>query len=406
MSNEFKAEITWRDIATIKPYENNAKLHSKEQVSKIATSIKEFGWDQAIVIDGDGIIIKGHGRALAAAELGLAMVPVTVRTDLTPAQVRAARIADNAVAESGWNKGLLSLELQDLKLIDFDVKLIGFDSKLLKSLLAPKLVEGLTDPNDVPADVELRCKPGDLWLLGNSRLMCGDSTSPEQVARLMNGQKADMIFTDPPWNVNYGAVADGNAQGYKPRTIMNDHMDADSWVTFVDGFCASLYKFSKAGAPIYLVMSAQEWPTIDAGLRKHNFHWSSTIIWAKDRLVLSRKDYHTQYEPIWYGWNGDAPRLAQVADRTQSDVWNVDRPSKSELHPTTKPIELIERALNNSSMVGDCVLELFGGSGSTLIACEKNGRTCNSMELDPKYASVIVKRWEEFTGKSAVLSAD
>jgi DNA modification methylase len=225
----------------------------------------------------------------------------------------------------------------------------------------------------------------------------------EAYARILQGDRADMIFTDPPWNVNYGAVEKGNAMGYKPRTILNDYMDDDAWLEFVNGFTVPMFVHSKAGAPIYLVMSAQEWPVIDGSLRDAGFHWSSTIIWAKDRLVLSRKDYHTQYEPIWYGWNADGPRLAEVKDRKQSDVWNIERPSRSELHPTTKPVELITRALQNSSKRGDIVLEPFCGSGSTLIACQQTDRSCRAIELDPKYVDVIIQRWETLTGEKAEL---
>jgi DNA modification methylase len=182
---------------------------------------------------------------------------------------------------------------------------------------------------------------------------------------------------------------------------MNDHMEAGQWNDFVKGFCVNLKSYSKPGAPIYLVMSAQEWPVIDLNLREAGFHWSSTIIWAKDRLVLSRKDYHTQYEPIWYGWNDSAARLVEVADRKQTDLWQIERPSKSELHPTTKPIELITKALHNSSKVGDIVLDAFGGSGSTLIGAEKTKRNCRMIELDPKYCDVIIERWEKLTGLEA-----
>jgi DNA modification methylase len=181
-------------------------------------------------------------------------------------------------------------------------------------------------------------------------------------------------------------------------------MEADEWQSFVAGFVSNFSSFSKGGCPIYLVMSAQEWPVIDATLRDHNFHWSSTIIWAKDRLVLSRKDYHTQYEPIWYGWNDAAPRLSPVEDRKQSDLWQFDRPSRSDLHPTTKPVELLVRMIQNSSKRGDVVLEPFAGSGSTLIACEQTDRKCRAIELDPKYVDVIVKRWETLTGLTATVS--
>ncbi len=219
----------------------------------------------------------------------------------------------------------------------------------------------------------------------------------------MGGARADLIFTDPPWNVNYGADMDeNNAQGYRPRTIMNDSMKPEDWLKFCRALTGTLFIASKPGCPIYLVMSAQEWPIIDGALRDAGFHWSSTIIWAKDRLVMSRKDYHTQYEPIWYGWNETGPRLSPLEDRCQSDLWAIDRPSKSELHPTTKPIELVERAIANSSKKGDLVLDLFGGSGSTLIAATKVGRRSCLMELDPKYCDVILKRWAEMTGGDPV----
>lgn len=264
---------------------------------------------------------------------------------------------------------------------------------------------GMDGEDDIPAvPEEAKSKLGELYALGEHRLLCGDSTDPEVIGRLMGEERAHLIFTDPPWNVNYGAdMEQGNAQGYKPRTIMNDHMNPAQWKEFVDGITRSLYTASKPGCPIYLVMSAQEWPVIDLSLREAGFHWSSTVIWAKDRLVLSRKDYHTQYEPIWYGWNGEGPRLSPVLDRKQSDLWQIQRPSRSDLHPTTKPVELVERAIMNSSKRGNVVLDLFGGSGSTLIASEKTGRRCFMTELDPRYVDVICKRFEELTGQKAKL---
>lgn len=220
---------------------------------------------------------------------------------------------------------------------------------------------------------------------------CGKEFTPEQ-------EKADIIFTDPPWNVNYGA--DDNDGHYRKRTIKNDNMKAPDWTLFCDELAGNLFLFSKPGAAIYLVMSAQEWPVIDVALRDNGFHWSSTIIWVKDRLVLSRKDYHTRFEPLWYGWNGEAPRLHPLKDRKQDDVWEIPRPHVSELHPTTKPIELVEKAIINSSSPGNIVLDLFGGSGSTLIAAHKCGRKCRIMELDEKYADVIVQRYVDFSIKN------
>ena len=244
-------------------------------------------------------------------------------------------------------------------------------------------------------------QPGDIWLLGKHRLMCGDSTKQESVSILMDGDKADMAFTDPPWNVNYGAVKEGNAQGYKPRTILNDFMGTEDFKEFMYKTFSCLNFAQKDGAMTYVVMSAQEWGNMMLTLAQNSFHWSSTIIWNKDTLVLSRKDYHTKYEPIWYGWKEGA-RLCPLEDRKQSDVWDVDRPKKSEEHPTMKPVELVERAITNSSKQGDIVIDLFGGSGTTLIASEQTERRCRMMELDPRYVDVIVKRYIGVTGKTDV----
>lgn len=263
------------------------------------------------------------------------------------------------------------------------------------------------DPDHVPEPpVHPTAVKGDLYLLGPHRLLCGDSVAVTDVERLMNGEKADLVFTDPPWNVNYGANKNPAGWSGKNRQIMNDHMEPDDWLAFLNGIAASLALSTKPGCPLYCVMSAQEWPVIDKSLREAGFHWSSTIIWAKDRMVLSRKDYHTQYEPIWYGWNDQGPRLAPLEDRTQTDLWQINRPSVSDLHPTTKPIDLIARAVKNSSKEGGLVLDLFGGSGSTLIAAQATNRRCFAMELDPKYVDVIVRRWEGVTGQKAVRAVE
>ena len=261
--------------------------------------------------------------------------------------------------------------------------------------------DGLTDEDEIPElEEEHISKLGDVWILGNHRLMCGDSTKSEDVGLLMNGIKADMVFTDPPWNVNYGA--DQKHPSWKPRTILNDFMGTEDFKDFMDSTFAQLNEHSNKGCPTYVVMSAQEWGNMMLTLAMNEYHWSSTIIWNKSSLVLSRKDYHTKYEPIWYGWLEGEARLCPLEDRKQSDVWDIDRPSRSELHPTTKPVELVERAIKNSSKKDDYVLDLFGGSGTTLIAAEKSNRKNMSMELDPKYVDVIIKRWQEYTGKDAI----
>lgn len=395
-----KREIIYKKTKDLIPYARNSRTHSDEQVAQIVASIKEFGFTNPILVDEEGLIIAGHGRVQAAQRLKLDEVPTIVLEYLTDAQKKAYVIADNKLAlNAGWDFDMLKVEFNDLIDMDFDLSLIGFDDKELNQILADP-TEGLVDPEVIPeTPVEPISKVGDMWLLGNHRLLCGDSTLVDNIDRLMIN-KADMIFSDPPWNVNYG---DNLANGkYKDRKILNDSMNAEDWNVFVDGFCKSFLIGSKPGAIVYLVMSAQEWPVIDKYLRENNFHWSSTIIWKKDTLVISRKDYHTQYEPIWYGWNSDASRLKVLEDRKQSDVWDIDRPKVSDLHPTTKPIELVERAINNSSSPNDVILDLFLGSGSTLIASEKTGRICYGMELDPKYADVIIKRWQDFTGKDAI----
>ena len=393
-------------IETLIPYANNARTHSDAQVAQISASIREFGFNNPVLIDEQSSIIAGHGRVLAARKLELDSVPCIRLNHLSETQRRAYIIADNKLAmNAGWDDELLALEFEGLGEEGFDLELTGFTLDEIAEL-SPKITEGLTDEDAVPEVPETPItKLGDVWLLDKHRVMCGDSTSIDAVETLMDGQKASLVVTDPPWNVAYGTNLANNAQGYKARTILNDSMDAGKWAEFLSAVVGNLSLVTLPGCPLYCVMGASEWPAIDKALRDGGFHWSSTIIWAKDQLVMSRKDYHTQYEPIWYGWNERAARLWTVKDRKQSDLWECKRPKSSPLHPTTKPVELIERAVLNSSNVGAVVFEPFGGSGSTLIACEKTGRVNRSMEIDPKYVDVIVKRWQEFTGKKATLES-
>jgi DNA modification methylase len=404
--NQPKIEL--RGIDTLIPYINNSRQHSDEQVAQIAASIKEFGWTNPILVDGNNGLIAGHGRLLAARKLNMDKIPVIELAHLSEIQKKALIIADNKLAlNADWDNELLMLELQQLNADEFNLELLGFDEKELDALLNPITgTTGLVDEDNIPEPPdEPKTKLGDIYILGNHRLMCGDSTSIDAVEKLMDGEKASLVVTDPPWNVAYGTNLANNAQGYKAREIMNDNFATDKeWEDFLTGTFTCISLVTLPGCPIYCVMGASEWPAVDKALRMAGFHWSSTIIWTKDTLVLSRKDYHTQYEPIWYGWKSDGPRIWTVQDRKQSDVWECNRPKRSDLHPTTKPVELIERAILNSSNQGVTIFEPFGGSGSTLIACEKSGRKNRTMELDPKYCDVIVKRWEEFTGKTAVLS--
>ena len=381
-------------IDLLKPYGQNAKIHPQEQVEKIIKSIEEFGFITPCVIDADYNIIAGHGRIMASKQMGLEKVPCVFIEGLTEVQRRAYILADNRLGELGeWDMDLVFDELEDLADVDFDIEVTGFE--MPEEL--PEIEEGeyeFTPPE------EPRAKLGDLWILGEHRLICGDSTDINVIDRLMGGQKADVVFTDPPWNVNYGA--DDNDSHYKPRTILNDSMSTEDFKDFMSSAFETMNMASKDGAMTYVVMSSQEWGNLMLSLFENGYHWSSTIIWAKDKFVMSRKDYHTQYEPIWYGWK-EGSRLHPLKDRTQSDLWEIPRPMRSDEHPTMKPIELVARALVNSSNKGDNVLDLFGGSGTTLIASEETNRKCFMCELDPYYIDVIINRWENATGKKAVL---
>lgn len=388
-------EIQYFSPHELIPYENNAKEHDKKQISNVAMSIKKYGFQQPIVVDKDMVIIVGHCRYLAALKLGLEEVPVVIADNLTPEEVAEFRLVDNKSNESEWIVDMLQIEVPSLPgLEDFD-----FDWGLPKIFDQEEVVE---DDFDEEPPEEPFSQRGDIFILGDHRLMCGDSTDENDVKALMDGGKADMVFTDPPWNVNYGGMDEDNPQGYKPRTIMNDSMSTEAFKEFMNSAFARMNEASKDGCMTYVVMSAQEWGNLMLTLVENGYHWSSTIIWNKDHLVLSRKDYHTKYEPIWYGWKDGAPRLCPLEDRKQSDVWDFERPTRSDEHPTMKPVALVARAIQNSSHPNDVVLDLFGGSGTTLIASEQTGRSCRMMELDPKYCDVIVTRYLRLNGNNTV----
>lgn len=375
------------------------------EYKRIERSIEEFGYvDPIIWNERTGTIVGGHQRLTVMKNLGVLEVDVSV-VDLDETAEKALNIALNKITGE-WDDEALASLLKDLDGEGYDLDITGFSMDEVTDLF-DAFDEPLADPEEDNFDLDeaMENAPaisqlGDVWRLGNHRLMCGDSTSEADVSVLMDGNKAQMVFTDPPWNVNYGDVKEGNSQGYKPRKILNDFMGTEDFKQFMNAIFANSAAFSEDGACTYVVMSAQEWGNMMLTLAMNDYHWSSTIIWAKDSLVLSRKDYHTQYEPIWYGWKGGAPRLMPLEDRKQSDVWEVARPKKSELHPTMKPIELVARAINNSSKRGWTVLDLFGGSGSTLIASEQTGRVNRSMELDPRYVDVIVERYKEWKGNT------
>lgn len=386
-------------LADLREYENNPR-NNDGAVAAVAESIKSFGWRVPLVVDKDNIIVAGHTRYKAAQRLGLDKVPCIIADDLTPEQCRAYRLADNKTGElAEWDFSALEIELAELSEMDIDFDMSDFGFELSEIEDPQEVIED--EAPEVDEEAEPTVQLGDIWQLGTHRIMCGDSTDGADVEKLMNGEKADMVFTDPPWNVNYGDMKKDNPQGYKPRKILNDFMGTEEFKEFMFKAFKCMNSASKDGAMTYVVMSAQEWGNMMLTLAMNNYHWSSTIIWNKDSLILSRKDYHTRYEPIWYGWKEGA-RLCPLQDRKQSDVWDIARPKKSEEHPTMKPIELVAKAVNNSSRRDNNVLDLFGGSGSTLIACEQLGRRCFTMELDPKYCDVIIKRWEALTGEKAV----
>lgn len=381
-------------------HEDPANARVGHDLDRIAASLKAYGQRKPVIANrAQGNKLEaGNGTWRAAKSLGWTHIAV-VFVDDDPATAAAYGVADNRTAElSRWDNDALreiAASVGDL--------FTGFEAAELDDLVGkavsiatPAVADPETDPSRAEElQAKWQVQVGDVWQCGVHRAMCGDSTQRSDVARLMAGALARLIWSDPPWNVNYGG---GEHPAYSDRGMNNDNL-GERFAAFVDLFVTQFRSFCEPGAPIYIVMGGQEWPVIDGALRKVGFHWSSTIIWLKDALILSRKDYHTQYEPMWYGWDNRAPRLVKVEDRKISDVWLIDRPKKSEEHPTMKPLELVERSLANSSHMGDIVLDLFAGSGTTLLACERLGRVCRTMDNDPKYVAVCLERWSVATGQ-------
>ncbi len=394
-------EIRMVAVDTLIPYARNARTHNDAQVAQIAASIAEYGWTNPILTDGERGVIAGHGRLMAARKLGLKEVPVIELAHLTPEQKKAYILADNRIAENaGWDQELLKLELAELQAADYDLSIMGFTDEEIDDLLNPQDEGGgLTEDDAIPEPpVDPVSRLGDLWILGNHRLLCGDSTVLSDVERLMGGQLADMAFTDPPYNVDYGNSAKDKMRG-KDRRILNDAL-GDGFYKFLYDACLNLIIMTKGAC--YVCMSSSELHTLQKAWLDAGGKWSTFVIWAKNSFTLGRADYQRQYEPILYGWKQGSDHF-WCGDRDQADVWFYNKPRVNDLHPTMKPVELVERAVKNSSKSRDIVLDLFGGSGTTAIACEKTNRHARLMELDPKFVDVIVKRWEDFTGKKAVL---
>ena len=397
--------IEYRRVDLLIPYARNAKRHSDAQVAQIAASIREFGWGAPLLVDGDNNVIAGHGRLLAARKLGLSEVPVVAMAHLTDTQRKALILADNKIAENAsWDDELLGLELSELQEAGFDLDLTGFTPEEWDALICGEEPDnpGLTEENAVPEVPENPVsKPGDLWILGGHKLLCGDATQPESYKALLGDELVDMTFTDPPYNVNYANSAKDKLRG-KNRPILNDNLGAD-FERFLKSACQNILSVTKGA--VYIAMSSSELDTLQTAFRSAGGKWSTFIIWAKNTFTLGRADYQRQYEPILYGWR-DGTDHYWCGARDQGDVWQIKKPQKNDLHPTMKPVELVERAIRNSSKTQDIVLDPFGGSGSTLIACEKSGRRARLIELDPKYVDVIIRRWQDFSGQEAKRASD
>ena len=385
-------------VSSLIPYARNSRTHSDEQVAQIAASIREFGFTNPVLIDANGTIIAGHGRVMAAKKLGLDEVPCLRLGHLTPSQIRAYVIADNKIAlNAGWDDEMLKAELLTLQEDGFNTDLTGFSDDELNALLTVETVEGETDPDEVPEPpVEPITKLGDIWILGNHRLMCGDSTSIDSVNRLMGGEHANLLLTDPPYNVAYeGKTEDA-------LTIQNDSMGNESFAQFLRDAYSTADTVMKEGAVFYIWHAPSEVYNFSKAVFEVGWKLRQCLIWNKNALILGRQDYHWKHEPCLYGWKEGAAHY-WGSDRTQTTVLDFNKPRRNGEHPTMKPVELFEYQIKNSSKPLDVVLDLFGGSGTTAIACEKTGRKARLMELDPKYCDVIVKRWEDFTGKKARL---
>ena len=380
------------DIDKLVPYARNARTHSKEQIAQLRSSLREFGFVSPVIIDSNYNIIAGHGRVAAAKEEGYKTVPCVFAENLTEAQKRAYILADNSLAmNAGWDEQMLAVELSDLQADAFDVSLLGFtDAELNKLSGAAENVK----EDDFDVDEELKkpaiTKPGDLWLLGNHRLVCGDSTKADTFVLLMDGKLANLTVTDPPYNVNYKGSA---------GKIQNDNMADDKFYQFLFDALTNTEKAMAQDASIYVFHADTEGLNFRRAFSDAGFYLSGTCIWKKQSLVLGRSPYQWQHEPILFGWK-KAGKHEWYSDRKQSTIWEFDKPKKNADHPTMKPVTMLAYAILNSSMSNCIVLDPFGGSGSTLIACEQTGRICDMIELDEKYCDVIVKRYIETKGNA------
>ncbi|EEU85720.1 DNA modification methylase [Enterococcus faecalis] len=373
------------------PYEKNPR-HNEDAITAVAKSIEKFGFKVPIVVDASNVIVNGHTRVKAAKYLGLKEVPTIIADDLTPEQIKAFRLADNKVGEiATWDEELLNAELDELADLDFDMTEFGFDLPDIEG----EEVEVIEDEFEEELPAEPISKLGDIYQLGRHRLMCGDSTNSLEVEKLMGNKKADLLITDPPYNVAY------EGKGKEALTIKNDSKETNEFHSFLyEAFSAAINNM-KLGSSFYVWYASSEVVNFHTALEEAGFLVKQELIWNKNSMVLSRQDYHWKHEPCLYGWASGGSH-SWYSDRKQTTILNFDRPTVNKEHPTMKPVALFDYQIKNSSKRGDCILDLFGGSGTTLIACEQNEREAYLMELDPRYVDVIIARWEAFTGEVAV----
>ena len=422
-------------IEDLRAYDRNARTHSASQVDQLVNSIREFGFTNPVLVDENNELIAGHGRTAAARKMGLTEVPAIRLVGLSESQKKALRIADNQLAlNAGWDMDLLAAEVAELQDESFDLDILGFDSKFLDELLDGSALEGDElpgeDDDQEPAGMgdpgDYVSTNGDVWLLGKHRVMCGDSTNLENVQAMMGGAQADMVWTDPPYNVAY--------EGQDGMTIQNDDMGDSEFRQFLRDVFASAFAVTKEGGPIYIAHADSEGLNFRAAMIEAGWLYKQCLIWVKNTFVMGRQDHHWQHEPILYGWKpgsahcwyGDRnkstvfdddldikalgkPELVRLVQELKNQlhttIYREPKPASSKLHPTMKPVSLVAHQIQNSSERGDVVLDLFGGSGTTLMACEKTGRVNRSMELEPRYCDAIIQRWQSQTGKKARLES-
>ena len=387
-------EMKMVETSKLIPYVNNARTHSQEQVNKLRGSLREFGFINPVIIDSDFNVIAGHGRLMAAKEEGIEEVPCVLVDYLTEAQKKAYILADNRYAQdAGWDEELLRLEIEALEGMDFDVSLTGFDDQEIADLFADGESTGAEDDDfDLSDALEKAAfvERGDVWQVGRHRLMCGDATSPEDVATLMGGKKANLIITDPPYNVAFES-SDG-------LSIKNDKMENDKFYEFLLAAFKNMAEHLEKGGSAYVFHADTEGLNFRKAFIDAGFHLSGCCIWVKNSLVLGRSDYQWQHEPVLYGFLQNGKHYwSKNAGRSQTTIWNFDKPKKNKNHPTSKPLDLLAYPIGNSSQENAIVIDTFGGSGSTLMTCEQTNRICHTMELDEKYASVILRRYVEDT---------